>query len=405
MGVAGAFPAGSIDERSMMSHATAEPFERAGTDWRLAIAEQRRRPLRIWLWTIAAFTFLVLVIGGITRLTQSGLSIVDWQPLMGVIPPMSEAQWQETFDQYRQYPEYQQLRRGMTLDEFKFIFFWEYLHRLVARLIGVVFLVPFVYFWARGYFNPPLLRRALLLFALGASQGVMGWLMVRSGLVDRPSVSHYRLAAHLSLAFIIFGYAVWLARDLALRVSPPRAFAHARTLLLRGLALVGAVLAVQIVWGAFVAGLKAGFMYNTFPLMVDRLVPAGLLGFEPALLNFVQNPLTVQWLHRVIGTVLLIVTLGFFLRVQRADVDALSRRLNAAFAGMMAGQYLLGVATLLLAVPVALGVMHQAAAMLIFGVWLIWLHHARQLEPHSDAVTPGRPAAARQVAEGLPAQG
>jgi heme a synthase len=388
-----------------MSHNSAEFGAGAPIDWRLAIEEKRRRPLRIWLWTIAAFTFLVLVIGGITRLTQSGLSIVDWQPLMGVIPPTSEAQWQETFDQYRQYPEYQLLRRGMTLDEFKFIFFWEYLHRLVARLIGVVFLVPFVYFWVRGYFNPPLLRRALLLFALGASQGVMGWLMVRSGLVDRPSVSHYRLAAHLSLAFIIFGYAVWLARDLALRASAPRAAAHTRLLLLRGLGIVGALLAAQIVWGAFVAGLKAGFMYNTFPLMVGRLVPAGLLGFEPALLNFVQNPLTVQWLHRVIGTVLLVVTLGFFLRVQRAAVDALSRRLNAAFAGLMAGQYLLGVATLLLAVPVALGVMHQAAAMVIFGAWLIWLHHARRLEPEPGTVTPDRSVADRQVAEGQPAHG
>jgi heme a synthase len=164
-------------------------------------------------------TFAVLVIGGITRLTQSGLSMVDWQPIMGVIPPLTDAQWQETFDRYRQFPEYQVLRRGMSLDEFKFIFFWEYLHRMVARTIGLVFLVPFVFFWAKGWFTRPLAARALILFGLGAMQGVMGWFMVMSGLVDRPSVSHYRLAAHLSLAFIIFGYALWLARDLAIRAG------------------------------------------------------------------------------------------------------------------------------------------------------------------------------------------
>jgi heme a synthase len=175
-------------------------------------ADRRRRAhLRAWLWSGATLTFVILVVGGITRLTQSGLSIVDWQPLMGVVPPLSEAQWQESFERYRQFPEYQQLRRGMTLDEFKFIFFWEYLHRMVARLIGLVFLVPFLVFLAKGYFEGPLLRRALLLFGLGALQGFMGWYMVKSGLADQPHVSHYRLAVHLSIAFAIFGCCVWFA--------------------------------------------------------------------------------------------------------------------------------------------------------------------------------------------------
>jgi heme a synthase len=363
-------------------------------DWRLGIPESHRRPLRAWLWSLAAMTFAVLVIGGITRLTQSGLSMVDWQPIMGAIPPLTDAQWQETFDRYRQFPEYQVLRRGMSLDEFKFIFFWEYLHRMVARAIGLVFLVPFVFFWVKGWFTRPLAARALILFGLGAMQGVMGWFMVMSGLVDRPSVSHYRLAAHLSLAFIIFGYALWLARDLAIRAGAQAggrtgvaASAGTRRLLLRGLALIGVIMAVQIVWGAFVAGLKAGLYFNTFPLMGGRLVPPNVLGLEPALLNFVQNPITVQWVHRVVGTVLAVAAIAVFARVLRAGVDTVSRRLNAALLAGIAVQYVLGVLTLVYRVPVALGVIHQGTAMIVFGIWLWWLHHAANLEvAHPDGV-------------------
>jgi heme a synthase len=340
-------------------------------------------------------TFAVLVVGGITRLTQSGLSIVDWQPLMGVVPPLNEAQWQEAFDRYRQFPEYQQLRRGMSMSEFQFIFFWEYLHRVVARLIGLVFLIPFLFFWIRGYLNRPLLVRALALFGLGAAQGVMGWIMVASGLVDRPSVSHYRLAAHLSLAFVIFGYAVWLARDL--KVVPertPHTTDAARRMMTRGLAVVGGLLALQVVWGAFVAGLKAGLYHNTFPLMAGRLVPPGLLSQDPAILNFLQNPVAVQWVHRVLGTVLALAVLVVFVQVVRAKVDELSRRLNGTMLGLMAVQYLLGVLTLLYFVPVTLGVIHQGMAMVIFGVWILWLHHVRNMTP--SAV--GDPAATAQRA-------
>jgi heme a synthase len=348
-------------------------------DWRRQIHESRRQPLRLWLWSIAAMTLGVLIVGGITRLTQSGLSIVHWQPIMGVIPPLNEAQWVEKFELYRQFPEYQQLRRGMTLHEFKFIYFWEYLHRLLARMIGVVFLVPFIFFSLRGYFNRALASRALALFALGAAQGVLGWIMVKSGLAERPSVSHYRLAAHLSLAFIIFGYAVWLARDLRARLELVVASRADRRLMLFGLAGIGVLIAVQIVWGAFVAGLKAGFFYNTFPLMAGRLVPPHMLAYEPLLRNFIENPVTVQWLHRLIGTVLGTVVVVFAVRVMRAGVDPLSQRLNLALLGLVAVQYLLGVLTLIYTVPVGLGVAHQALAMILFGVWLVWLHHVRSL--------------------------
>jgi heme a synthase len=347
-------------------------------DWRLEIPESRRRLLRAWLWSIAGMTFLTLVVGGITRLTQSGLSIVDWQPLIGVVPPLNEVQWQEAFDRYRAFPEYQRLRQGMSLSEFKFIFFWEYLHRMVARTIGLVFLVPFLVFLAKGFMNRPLRNRALLLFGLGASQGLMGWFMVTSGLVDQPRVSHYRLAAHLSLAFLIFGYAVWLARDLAVRADPPRVPRMRGTRLLRGVVALGVLMGVQIVWGAFVAGLKAGLYYNTFPLMAGSLLPPDFLLLAPGLVNLVENPSAVQWIHRLLGTLLLVGAIAFALRLRGPEVDPTFRRLAGVFAGLVAFQYLLGVATLLLMVPVSLGVAHQGMAMILAGVWVAWLHHTRE---------------------------
>jgi len=326
-------------------------------------------------------TLLTLIVGGITRLTQSGLSIVDWAPFMGVVPPLSEADWQEAFDAYRAFPEYLELRRGMTLEEFKFIYFWEYVHRLVARAIGFVFLIPFAYFLIRRYLTRPLIARTLVLFGLGAAQGIMGWFMVQSGLVDMPRVSHYRLAAHLSLAFVIFGYAVWLARDLALGAERPSIPAGGGRLLRKGLLWVGGLLAIQIIWGAFVAGLKAGFYYNTFPLMAGGILPPDFLRLDPALLNLVENPSAVQWMHRFLGTVLLAVAAGFYLKARRfSGLDAASSRLNPALFGLLLLQYLLGVATLVLAVPISLGVAHQAAAMVLVGVWLVWVHHVWHME-------------------------
>lgn len=368
-----------------MTTISAIPAAPGLTDWRLRIPEERRRPVRAWLWSIAALTSAVLVVGGITRLTLSGLSIVSWDPLFGVIPPLTDAQWQAAFDAYKHFPDYD-WRTGMSLAEFKFIFFWEYLHRLLARLIGFVFLVPFLWFWARGYFNRTLTIRALALFGLGAMQGVMGWFMVMSGLVDRPSVSHYRLAAHLSLAFIIFGYALWLARDLRIERVRTVVDDSVHRTLSRGLALLGAVLAVQIVWGAFVAGLRAGKLYPTFPLMGGRLVPADLLTLDPLTRNFLENPSAVQWTHRVIGTLLLVIAAAFVARVFRADADVTSRRLGIVLLTLISTQYVLGILTLVHLVPVSLGVIHQAVALVIFGAWLWWLHHVRNM------TASGRPA-------------
>ena len=348
------------------------------SDWRLALPEARRRLVRRWFWAIALMTLLVLIVGGATRLTHSGLSMVEWEPILGVVPPISDAEWQHRFQQYQQFPEYQKLRQDMTLGEFKFIFFWEYLHRVLARSIGIVFLIPFAYFLARRWLNRPLALRSLALFGLGAMQGVMGWLMVASGLVDRPSVSHYRLAAHLTLAFLIFGYAVWLARELAVKAERKVVDADALRRIKAALTFAGVLLGLQIVWGAFVAGLKAGFFANTFPLMNGRLVPTGLLDQTPVLGNLVANPVTVQWLHRVIGTLLALAAVRVFFATMSTRVDRPTVRYGIGLMLATFAQYLLGVLTLVNAVPVTLGVMHQAMAMILFGIWLSAVHHTRR---------------------------
>ena len=353
--------------------------EAAPLDWRLQLPESKRRYLRIWFWSVAAITCVVVVIGGITRLTHSGLSIVDWRPVVGIVPPLNDAQWTEAFDRYRQFPEYRQLRRGMTVAEFKNIFFWEYLHRLAARVIGAVFLMPLVFFWRKGYLTRPLAVRALALFGLGAMQGAVGWLMVKSGLVDRPSVSHYRLALHLVLAVTILSFSVWLARDLAIRWPRPAAESSVRRTIGRGLGMVGALLAAQIIWGAFIAGMKAGVIFGTFPLMMGRFVPPGWMALDPPLLNLVQNPATVQWVHRLLGTVLLLSALALVVSVRPIAPDRTTGHLTIVLLASIALQYLLGVLTLVYYVPVPLAVVHQMMALLIVGVWVASVHHVWNL--------------------------
>ncbi len=346
---------------------------------------RRRARLAVWLWSGALLTFVILVVGGITRLTQSGLSMVDWEPFVGVIPPIGEAEWTAAFDRYQQFPEYQRLRPEMDLAEFKFIFFWEYIHRVAARLIGVVFLLPYLYFLVRGYFGRATMsaRRPLVLLGLGGLQGFVGWFMVSSGLVDHPHVSHYRLALHLTVAFAIFGCCVWFALDVGRGDRQVPGDPEVRRRLMRGLSFLGVLLGTQILWGALVAGLNAGFFFNTFPLMGDTLVPAAAWGLDPFARNLVENPIAVQWVHRVLGTVLLAVAIGLYFRIRSTPrVDRRSSHLNRLLVGLVATQYLLGVVTLLLSVPVPLGVTHQAMAMIVFGVWIAWLNHARGMSTH-----------------------
>lgn len=348
-------------------------------DWRLQIPVRYRRQLQLWLGAIAAATCLVLIIGGITRLTHSGLSIVDWQPLIGVIPPLSHPEWIESFDRYRQFPEYKQLRPGMTLAEYKQIFFWEYMHRLLARLIGLIFLLPFAYFYRSGTLTPPMARRSLALFALGSMQGFAGWLMVRSGLVDRPSVSHYRLAIHLALAFTILGWCIWLIRDLSAPATRAMVTSSAKRRTTGLLTIVGALLGLQIVWGAFVAGLKAGYGFNTFPLMGGALVPIDQWPLSPVVLNLVQYPWGVQWMHRLIGTLLLAAACVLQIRIRQLRMDRASCRLSVALLSAVAAQYALGVTTLVYAAPIGLALAHQAMAAATVGLWAATLHHVRGL--------------------------
>lgn len=340
-----------------------------------SIGQQSRAYIRRWFWSGAVLVTIMVIVGGITRLTGSGLSITDWNLIMGAIPPLSESAWEQAFNQYKQFPEYQQLNTGMTLGEFKSIFFWEYLHRLLGRLTGIVFIVPFLGFWIRDHFTPKLLRRALLLFGLGAVQGAMGWIMVKSGLVDVPYVSHYRLAIHLLLAFILISFCAWYALDLyeyKTKILP----ANGTALKSWSLA-VAAVFFVQLIWGAFTAGLNAGFIYNSFPLMNGSWLPQNAWTIQPVLLNLVENPGTVQWIHRIIGTLLALLVVFLWMKTRRsAGGTSLSSKASLLLA-LIILQYVLGILTLLFHVPVTLGVAHQAGAVLFWFGWLIYHHELK----------------------------
>lgn len=328
--------------------------------------------IRRWLWCGVALIFLMVLIGGITRLTGSGLSMSDWNLIMGTLPPMNPSEWNEAFDQYKQFPEFQQLNEGMSLPEFKQIFFWEYVHRLLGRLIGIVFLIPFLFFWFRGYFSDKMRNRALILFALGGLQGAMGWIMVKSGLVDVPYVSHYRLALHLMLAFLLVGFCTWYALDLYDNRNRQK-IKNTANLNFWSL-LTAVVFILQLIWGAFTAGLDAGFIYNTFPLMNGQWLPQNAWSMQPLLINLLENPGTVQWVHRIIGTLLLLLVAVLWLRTQNTGVKR-SLRLKAGWLVILIFiQYLLGVFTVLYQVPVWLGVMHQGFAGFFWVSWLFYYH-------------------------------
>ncbi len=346
-----------------------------------------RRQLARWLLLCSALVFAILVVGGVTRLTHSGLSIVEWQPIIGVVPPLNQAEWEQTFAKYQLTPEFRQVNHQMTLDEFKGIFFWEYVHRVLGRLIGVVFLLPLLYFWWRGRIARPLLPKLLGIFVLGGLQGAMGWYMVKSGLVDDPRVSHYRLTAHLSLAFLIFVGMFWLALDLlAERTRQPSESLHGVRRL--GVWLTGLV-AYMVVTGGFVAGIRAGKAYNTFPLMNGSFLPPESFVIDPWYLNFVNNMALVQFNHRLGAWLLAFLVPWMWWRVNTAAVSATARRLATGLLGLVAVQIGLGVATLLFGVPVALGAAHQGGAMVVLAA-LLWLNHELRVEQRAAAPAVGR---------------
>ena len=311
-----------------------------------------------WLFFTAFMVFAMAVIGAITRLTESGLSMVEWRPLIGALPPLSDEEWQRVFALYQQTPEYQKKNFGMELAEFKSIFFWEWFHRLWGRTIGIVYALPFFYFWLTKKIPDGYRLKLFFGLVLGGLQGVMGWYMVKSGLIDRPSVSHFRLAAHLSLAFVIFAYLLWLAFDF--RGNKP---GNASFCLKRHGWITFAFVFTTIVWGAFVAGLDAGLVYNNWPKMGPHWIPPELSAFS----RIFTEPVSVQFTHRWIAVITMLTVLSFPYRTK-----------NFALAGIAFLQVGLGISTLILQVPVPLAAMHQAGAFILGGLMIHALHSLRR---------------------------
>jgi cytochrome c oxidase assembly protein subunit 15 len=337
-----------------------------------------QRAMGWWLLTCAAMIFAMILIGGVTRLTESGLSIVEWQPFIGAIPPLSHADWQRLFTEYQQSPEYSQINFGMSLEEFKGIFWLEYIHRLWGRLIGLVFLLPAIFFFAKGAVRGTLRWQIPLIFVLGGAQGALGWFMVKSGLVHDPRVSPYRLAAHLLLAISLYGWLLWLALN---RLRPADGWAAASAgdrkirARLHGLC---ALILLTILSGAFVAGTHAGFTYNTFPLMDGRFVPAGYSLLSPWWHNLFENIPSVQFNHRWLAVFTALMVIAYCLRAQRAMLPSPARISVNALLAMALIQPTLGIATLLLVVPTWLGALHQAGAITLFTLALVTMHTMRR---------------------------
>ncbi len=344
----------SLDESAIQHGAT-----RAG-------GADRLRPVRVWLYCIAALVLLMVVVGGATRLTESGLSITSWKPIAGIVPPLSDADWQAEFAAYRQIPQFQVLNSWMDLDDFKYIFWWEWAHRFLGRIIGFAFAVPFLVFLAQRRFTWSLAAPLGGLFVLGGFQGFLGWWMVSSGLSELTSVSQYRLAAHLGAASLLFVALIWVARRLI--PSRPQEMAGPAW----PIAVLLVLLLLQIVAGAFVAGLDAGMGYNTWPLMDGELIPRGLDALSPLWRNLFENSLTVQFIHRAIAYVIVAYTLLLLWNQRQVGFVGVNGWLPSIFLLIML-QGALGIATLLSAVPISLALAHQALAFLLAGAITAYL--------------------------------
>lgn len=324
------------------------------------------RAVAIWLFCIAGLVALMVVIGGLTRLTESGLSMVEWKPVTGWLPPLSEAAWIAEFEKYKQFPEYQKVNIGMTLDGFREIFWLEYIHRLLGRIIGLAFALPMLWFWLRGRIPAGMKPHLVAMFLLGGAQGAMGWFMVKSGLVDHPDVSHYRLTAHLGLAFLIFAYLLWGGLSLV---------RQGRMLAARGglVAVLTALVFIQILSGGLVAGMNAGLAHNTWPLMDGAFIPDGLLIMQPAWVNVFENAMTVQFQHRMLAYLVAILAVVAALSLKGRAATGLRHGLLT----VVALQVLLGIMTLLHHVPISLGTLHQAGAVAVLGICVaLWHDHS-----------------------------
>ena len=343
-------------------------------------ADAHRRAIRLWLYAVAALILAMVLVGGATRLTESGLSITEWRPVMGVLPPMTEAQWVDEFHKYQEIPQYRELNPGMSLAAFRTIFWWEWTHRLLGRLIGVAFLLPFLWFLWRGWVGSGLRGRLWFIFGLGALQGVVGWWMVASGLADRVEVSQYRLATHLILACAIYVAIVWTAQELGnVQRAPmaPRIRAGAIGLLVLVLG--------QIYLGALVAGLRAGHIYNTWPLIDGAFVPdaARLLFDVPWWRNFFENTITVQFDHRMLAYLIFLGALLHAFHVAKTVGQGTALTGAIVLAAAVTLQAALGIWTLLMVAPTSLALLHQAMAMVVLTVATV---HAQRVTSRSESV-------------------
>ncbi len=336
------------------------------------VVNNNNKQVATWLLVCCALVFAMVVLGGVTRLTGSGLSMADWRPVTGVLPPIGDSEWQQVFEIYKETPEFQKKNSHMDVNDFKGIFWLEYLHRLLGRTIGIAFLLPFLFFVWKGYIQKREFPKYTLMFVLGGMQGVLGWYMVKSGLVDNPHVSQYRLTAHLIAAFLIYAYMFWVALSL---LFPPRP-ADRHPWYGKTLALT-ALITVTIISGGFVAGLKAGKIYNTFPKMGEYWIPPDFLALEPAWRNFFDNMATVQFDHRILAITTFALIVAYWANLRKSELPARVRRGVNALLHTAVLQVALGISTLLLVVPVLLAATHQAVAMLLFTIALYLVHALR----------------------------
>lgn len=333
--------------------------------------------VRLWLLFVAALVFAMIVVGGATRLTVSGLSITEWQPLLGAIPPLTEAHWLEAFEKYKAIPQYSILNQGMSLEDFKFIYWWEWSHRFLGRFIGVAFAVPFAFFWITGRLRGAFALKCLGVLALGGMQGAIGWYMVKSGLVERIDVSQYRLALHLLTAFAILALLVWLALEAGPRSDRVRLHTVTRGQYRAATALF-LLIFLQSGLGALVAGLKAGLTYNTWPLMDGKVIPDGLLTHQPWYVNFFENVTTVQFDHRMTAYAVVILALVHLWTLVRSADDEHVIRSAALVAACVVLQMIIGIWTLVAGVPLTLGLAHQGGAAIVIAAATLHLNTIRR---------------------------
>ncbi len=329
------------------------------------------KKVQIWFTTGAILIFIMVVIGGITRLTHSGLSISSYKLISGTLPPMGAEQWNKAFDLYKQYPEYQKINTHFSLQDFKDIYFWEWLHRFIGRFIGIVFIIPFLYFLVRKQLTKSTIKKSIILLIMGGFQGALGWYMVKSGLINRPDVSHYRLAAHLTTAFITFAYTLWVLLDI---LFPNRKQIDAKFRNFIRIALI--LLIIQIIYGAFVAGLDAGFIHNYWPLMSDgKLIHETVFTEQtPIYKNFIEGKSGVQFIHRTLAYLVLASIIAIYFKTKKIALTQHQKNGTKTLYILVFVQFILGVLTLIMHVPVVLGVAHQIGAFFLLSAMTFTLH-------------------------------